>query len=78
MIDLDRHFIDESRLLFLELVPSNGPHDQRVTDMTRDFAFAVMTGVALQRLVPRGQRAASDYLDVLKQVTRTILTEPRP
>ena len=66
--DLDRRFTDESRLMFLEFVPSGASTDSQVTDMVRDFAFAVMTGVALQRLVPRGQRPPADYVDVLKQV----------
>ena len=42
-------------------------------DIGRDFAFALMEGVALQRLVPRGQRPASDYLDALKQMFRLLL-----
>ena len=74
--ELDRRFTDESRVMFLEVVPSDGTDDPQITDMARDFAFAVMTGVALQRLVPRGQRPASDYLDVLKQIARTLLTQP--
>ena len=39
-------------------------------DIARDFAFAVMSGVALQRLFPHGERPATDYLDALKRVFR--------
>ena len=77
--ELDRRFTTESRLMFLDVIPSTTPTDPVITDMARDFAFAVMTGVALQRLVPRGQRPASDYLDLLKQLANTLLTSsPAP
>ena len=37
-----------------------------------------MTGVALQRLVPRGQRPPTDYLDTLKHTFRLLLAESEP
>jgi AcrR family transcriptional regulator len=68
IIDTDVRFTDETRAMFLELFPAAGSEDPALFDIGRDFAFALMTGVALQRLVPRGQRPASDYLDVLKRM----------
>jgi len=44
-------------------------------DIGRDFAFALLEGVALQRLVPRGQRPATDYLDALKRMFRLLRSE---
>ncbi len=75
MVGVDRRFTDESRLMFVEVASSPGSYDPEQLELARDFAFALMTGVALQRLVPRGQRPASDYLDVLKAVARSMLTE---
>lgn len=75
MIDVDVRFTEESRRMFFDVLPSESAGDPWVTEMARDFAFAVMTGVALQRVVPRGQRPATDYLDVLKQVGRMMLID---
>ena len=73
--EVDRRFTDESRRMFLERFSVDEPGNPAAAEMVRDFAFAVMNGVALQRLVPRGRRPASDYLDVLKRVARLLLTE---
>ena len=67
VVAMDRRFTDESRAMFLELFPAEVGADPVLFDIGRDFAFALMTGVALQRLVPRGQRPASDYFEVLKR-----------
>jgi AcrR family transcriptional regulator len=75
MAETDRRFTDETRLLFVELAASTGVADPRALEMVRDLAFAVMTGVALQRLVPRGQRPASDYLDALKDLAHRMLQQ---
>jgi AcrR family transcriptional regulator len=69
---MDRRFTVESRAMFLEMFPAETGADPMLFDMGRDFAFALMTGVALQRLVPRGQRPATDYLAVLKRVFRLL------
>lgn len=78
MIDLDERFTDESRQMFVELVPGADAFEPRAAEMVRDFAFAVMSGMALQRLVPRRHRPADDYLDLLKQMAHTHLTDARP
>jgi len=63
--------------MFLEVASDVGSFDPKTLESARDFAFAVMTGVALQRLVPRGQRPASDLLDVLKAVLSSMMNESR-
>jgi AcrR family transcriptional regulator len=73
MTEMDRRFTEESRLMVVEVASGIGAYDPRTLELVRDFAFAVMTGVALQRLVPRGQRPASDYLEILKTVARSML-----
>jgi AcrR family transcriptional regulator len=78
MAEVDRRFTDESRLMFIEVASGLGAYDPRQLEMLRDFTFAVMTGVALQRLVPRGQRPASDYLDILKALMPAMLIAPAP
>ncbi|MDQ6852712.1 MAG: TetR family transcriptional regulator [Actinomycetota bacterium] len=72
---MDQRFTVESRAMFLEMFPAEVGADPVLFEIGRDFAFALMTGVALQRLVPRGQRPASDYLEALK---RTFLFFQRP
>ena len=68
VVETDVRFTDETRAMFLELFPVVAGADAALFDIGRDFAFALMTGVALQRLVPRGQRPAQDYLDLLKRM----------
>jgi AcrR family transcriptional regulator len=74
VVDMDRRFTVETRAMFLEMVPPEVAVDPTLADIGRNFAFALMTGLALQRLVPRGQRPASDYLDALKQMFRALGT----
>lgn len=75
VIAMDEQFTDESRALFLEVFPAEVASGGVLYDIGRDFAFALMTGVALQRLVPRGQRPAADYLEALKHMFRLLLAE---
>jgi AcrR family transcriptional regulator len=72
VVDMDVRFTEESRALFLETFPPEPGDDPMLYEVGRDFAFALMTGVALQRLVPRGQRPASEYLEALKQFFRLL------
>jgi AcrR family transcriptional regulator len=75
IIAVELRFTAESRTLFLELFPPEAGGDPTFYDIGRDFAFAVANGVALERLVPRGQRPSSDYLAALKQMFRLLLAE---
>jgi hypothetical protein len=67
---VERRFTTETRKMFTEMFPAEPGADTLLYDIARDFAFAVLTGVALQRLFPHGERQASDYLDALKHVFR--------
>jgi AcrR family transcriptional regulator len=69
---MDVRFTEESRAMVLELYPPDAGLDPLLADIGRDFTFALMTGVALQRLVPRGQRPATDYLEALKRMFRLL------
>ena len=75
VVAMEVRFTDESRALFVELFRPEAGGDPALFDIGRDFAFALMTGVALQRLVPRGQRPATDYLEVLKRMSRLAVAE---
>jgi AcrR family transcriptional regulator len=80
MVEVDRRFTETTRAMSVELVSALGRYDPATLELLRDFCFAVMGGMAFQRMVPRGQRPASDYLTVLKQQARRMLadhTEPR-
>ena len=70
VIAVERRFTAETRAIFTEMFPAEPGADVLVYDIARDFAFAVMSGVALQRLFPHGERPATDYLDALKRVFR--------
>ena len=72
VVEMDERFTVESRAMFLDLFADEVAAEPTLFDIGRDFAFAVMEGVALQRLVPRGQRPASDYLDALKEMFRLL------
>ena len=76
VVAMDERFTVESRAMFLEMFPVEVGNDPTLYDIGRDFAFALMEGVALQRLVPRGQRPATDYLDALKQMFRLLRFRP--
>jgi AcrR family transcriptional regulator len=75
VLDVERHFTAETRSMFAELFPEQSPSGTLLYHIGRDFAFAVMTGVALQRLHPEGRRPASDYVDVLKAMFRMVRPE---
>jgi AcrR family transcriptional regulator len=68
VVAAERRFTAETRAIFLETYPAQSDADPVFYDIGRDFAFAVLTGVALQRLFPHGERPASDYLDALKRL----------
>jgi AcrR family transcriptional regulator len=70
VVAVERRFTAETRMLFSEMFPPEPGSDPLLYGIARDFAFALMTGVALQRLFPHGERPASDYLDALKRVFR--------
>lgn len=70
VVAVERRFTDETRAMFAEMFPAEPGADPLVSGIARDFVFAVMTGVAMQRLFPHGERPASDYLDAMKRVFR--------
>jgi len=76
LVAVERRFTEESRAMFTDMFPVEPGGDPAFYDIGRDFAFAVMTGVALQRLFPHGERPAADYLDALKHLFR--LARPHP
>ena len=70
VLAVERRFTAETRAMFTEMFPAEPGADPLLYGIARDFAFAVVTGVAMQRLFPHGERPASDYLDALKRVFR--------
>jgi AcrR family transcriptional regulator len=73
MVRLDRNFAAESAAIYTELFPSSEPPDI----FARDLAFALMDGMAFQRLVDRDDhRAPADYLAVLKFLAATVGPQP--
>jgi len=75
---MDERFTVETRAMFVELYATGVEASAALFDIGRDFTFALMEGVALQRLVPRGQRPPEEYIDVLKRMLRVLRDEPRP
>jgi AcrR family transcriptional regulator len=75
MAATDDRFTTESRELFIDVASDLGEGDPAALELFRDLTFAVMTGVAFQRMVPRGQRPAEDYLDVVKALGRSMVDQ---
>jgi AcrR family transcriptional regulator len=70
VVAVERRFTEETRTMFVELFPAQPGADPELYAIARDFAFALVQGVAFERLFPHGERPASDYLEALKQVYR--------
>lgn len=67
--DMDRRFEEECRATYFDLFPEEDGHDPEFDEMAVSLAFAVMNGVAFQRLTgAEYQRPVSDYLGTLKAI----------
>jgi AcrR family transcriptional regulator len=77
VVAVERRFTAESRALFSELFPAQAGGDGVFHDLGRDLAFAVMSGVALQRLFAHGERPAGDYIDALKEILHRVGPDER-
>lgn len=65
--EMDRRFYEECKTTYADLFPNEDGHDPEFDEMAVAFAFALMDGVAFQRLVAADeQRPPGDYLEVLK------------
>ena len=75
VVEMDRRFVDECRAVYAELFAPEDGRDPEFDEMAAAFAFALMDGVAYQRLVPGNhQRPASYYLNILKAIARMFST----
>lgn len=66
ILAVERRFTEQTREMFRTLLPAEGGAGSPLEDIGRDLAFAVMQGVAFQRLFPHPVRPAADYVDALK------------
>ena len=74
--EMDRRFYEECVATYTELFPNDDGHDPEFDDMAATFAFALMDGVAFQRLIaPEAQRPPSDYLAVLKAMATMFMPQ---
>ena len=71
---VDEEFVRTSEELFRELFPPEEYPD--VSGVGLRFAFAVMDGAALQRLIPHGVDDGQPAIDALKEITRRLVVEP--
>jgi hypothetical protein len=76
VVAMKRRFTAETRAMFAEMFPPDDGGAAVFYDIGRDLAFAVMTGVALQRLFAHGERPASEFIDALKQMFRLVRPQP--
>ena len=72
VVAVDERFLQSSEELFRELFPESDFPDQMAV---LPFVFAVMDGIALQRLVPHGDNGQA-ALDTFKAVARRIVAAP--
>jgi hypothetical protein len=73
MVEVDRRFTAESRQLAVAVLAGISVGAPGQFELARDFAFALMTGLAVQHLVARGQRPASEIIDALKVTVTSML-----
>jgi AcrR family transcriptional regulator len=66
VLAVERRFTEQTTEMFRTLLPGEGGAGSPLEDIGRDLAFAVMQGVAFQRLFPHPVRPATDYVDALK------------
>ena len=75
LLEVEARFTAETREMFAGYFPPGSGADREVYDIARDFAFALMEGVAMERLWAPRRRPASDYVDVLKHLYRLARVE---
>jgi AcrR family transcriptional regulator len=75
--EMDRRFYEECTATYADLFPNEDGHDPEFDEMAVAFAFAVMDGVAFQRLIAADQqRPPQDYLEVLKAMATMFRPPP--
>jgi AcrR family transcriptional regulator len=78
VIEMDQRCTKESQAIFDELFPPEPGVDPGFYEGARDFAYVVMDGIALQRLVPHDQQIAPEViLNTLKAIAHTFVG-PKP
>jgi AcrR family transcriptional regulator len=77
MLDVEQRFTEESRNRAITVLSGLAAYDVATLALVRDFVFAVMNGVAFERLVPRTRRPAADYLAVLRTAAHGLLEATR-
>ena len=70
LLEVEARFTAETRAMFVAYFPAGDGTDREVYGIARDFAFALLQGVAMERLWAPRRRPASDYVDALKHVFR--------
>ncbi len=79
VVAMNRRCTEESQAIFDELFPPEAGVDPGFYEGARAFAYVVMDGIALQRLVPHdGQVAPEVILDTLKAIARTFMSPAPP
>jgi AcrR family transcriptional regulator len=73
MLDVEVRFTDQSRVIAVRLLSGLEFYDPDVVALLRDFVFAVMNGLAFERLVSRPRRVPSEHLSVLKSAAHNLL-----
>jgi AcrR family transcriptional regulator len=74
MVVVDERFLEDSEALFREFFPQLAMPDGLAV---LPFVFAVMDGLALQRLVPHGDNGRAAF-DTFKAVARRLLADVAP
>ena len=75
--EMDQRFYEECIATYLDLFPNEDGHAPGFDDMAASFAFALMDGVAFQRLIAaEQQRPPRDYLEVLKAMATMFASPP--
>lgn len=74
VLDMDRRFVSEGQVIFAEVFPPEAGVDPWFYEFGLAFAYALMDGLALQRLVPRDdQIPAEHFIEALKNIAQMVM-----
>jgi AcrR family transcriptional regulator len=76
VLEMDGRFVDESRAVFRELFPPEEGVDPGFYELGQAFAYTLLDGLALQRMVAGPELHQEQMIDALKAISRLFV--PRP
>ncbi len=76
LLDVDRRFTETTRLEFAAMAERFGVADPAAAELVRDFLFALLVGLGVQRMLPRERRDIDDYFAVAAHTVDAFVAAP--